>query len=128
MIEALSEWNKLPDVYSFFVNRKPIVTVYQDKIERSDFLRTQKPMKPNQAQFQGGFQGAMRTPFGMGSMSLPQMINPMGMNPMSMPQLGMNSMGMPQMGMGNPYFNHPGNPSNQLTSNIPTKMNVAATK
>ena len=78
MIEALAEWGILPNIRSYFIGNKPIINIYQDRSERNEFMRTQKPIRPQQQQFpvNTGFQGGlpmMRPGFGLPMPMVPMM-------------------------------------------------------
>lgn len=101
MIEALAEWGRLPEIYGFFIDGKPKINIYQDRNERNEFMRTQKPIKHNLPQYQSAFQGMGRSPqFGM---HLPQMGHPQMPIMMSggVPPLNTFSMINPLSGLGN---------------------------
>ena len=103
MTEAIVEHNRIPNIHSYFVGNKPQINVFQDRTERSDFLRTVKPPKP--AIINSNVRPNTFMIPGMPGMPGMMPMNPMGMmNPMG------NPMGMPSMmAMMNPYF--PGAPS-----------------
>ena len=134
MCEALAEWSKVQSIYAFFVSGKPKINIYQDKNERSDFLRNQKPIsKPVTLTHPMGFPPGSRPPFGM--MPMGMMGIPMGMG---MPMVGMHSpvMGMGNMmsgpmgnmmgnSMGNPMGNMMGGPMGNIGGNPSGNFNQA---
>lgn len=97
MIQALAEWGRLPGIYSYFIDNKPQINIYQDRSERNEFMRTQRPIKQNFPPYQNEFQTMIRPTFGMpippmGIPSMQQMsmmgnLRPVSnpMNPMSNP-------------------------------------------
>ena len=115
MNEALADWPRVPNIYSFFVGKKPQINIFQDKTERNDFLKTIKPNKPQQQP--QPFNNAMRPPPYM--MGMPPM-GPMGMPGMGMPPMGLGMPGMPMQGMPFPGMMPP-NPL--IGGNIPPKVN-----